>query len=231
MLLCPRYWLRLKGFVWVYLLPAWCWSDRQKGAVFCSDIVMYQLVVNVRALAWAQVCVCWWYAFMCAHLRKCIMHHIAWVSLLPVRVCLWAKVYTKLYRGNSFIHLSNYTPHLTFKGEEIAAWFWLIVDFKALHKAKQCWHTVLTAAGSEKLSGMSGHTKCILTQAIPIRCFVSLMKPRPQWERDCAERANPRSLTRALTQTSVRSLTNTHTRRPRCCMVIDRHDVRPACNF
>lgn len=135
MLLCPRYWLRLKGFVWVYLLPAWCWSDRQKGAVFCSDIVMYQLVVNVRALAWAQVCVCWWYAFMCAHLRKCIMHHIAWVSLLPVRVCLWAKVYTKLYRGNSFIHLSNYTPHLTFKGEEIAAWFWLIVDFKALHKA------------------------------------------------------------------------------------------------
>lgn len=178
MLLCPRYWLRLKGFVWVYLLPAWCWSDRQKGAVFCSDIVMYQLVVNVRALAWAQVCVCWWYAFMCAHPRKCIMHHIAWVSLLPVRVCLWAKVYTKLYRGNSFIHLSNYTPHLTFKGEEIAAWFWLIVDFKALHKAKQCWHTVLTAAGSEKLSGMSGHTKCILTQAIPIRCFVSLMKPR-----------------------------------------------------
>lgn len=92
-------------------------------------------VSNVRALAWAQVCVCWWYAFMCAHLRKCIMHHIAWVSLLPVRVCLWAKVYTKLYRGNSFIHLSNYTPHLTFKGEEIAAWFWLIVDFKALHKA------------------------------------------------------------------------------------------------
>lgn len=139
---------------------------------------MYQLVVHVRALAWAQVYVCWWYAFMCAHPRKCIMRHIAWVSLVPLRVCLWVKVYTKLYRGNSFIHHSNNTPHLTFKGGEIAAWFWLIVDFKALHKAKQCWHTVLTAAGSEKLSGMSGHTKCILTQAIPIRCFVSLMKPR-----------------------------------------------------
>lgn len=74
---------------------------------------------------------------ICIYVRTSTEMHYAPYCMSFSVACksLWAKVYTKLYRGNSFIHLSNYTPHLTFKGEEIAAWFWLIVDFKALHKA------------------------------------------------------------------------------------------------
>lgn len=210
MLLCPCYWLWLNCFVWVYLLPAWCWTDKgREGKGLFSAVTVW--CVNLAGL------------YLCMHINASYIVYVSGFCLfnwaicskpslnLVLRVCLRAN-FTLSYTGETSIVscLIQITCHIwPSREKKITRWF-KFGRLQSCWEAKQRSHSVLKAAGPEKPSGMSGHAGCILKQTIPIRCLVSLMKL--SWcVRDGAERANALRLNSALTHASARSHAHKYT--------------------